>query len=52
MFANLGSVEDADVPSGDKSDCIGIDALATNYQTPVPPGYRGPIPLPAAVQYN
>ncbi|KAL8696033.1 MAG: hypothetical protein Q9201_007857 [Fulgogasparrea decipioides] len=40
VFADLGSVKDSYVPSGDKSDCIGFDALATNYTSPLAAAYE------------
>ncbi|KAL8635238.1 MAG: hypothetical protein Q9228_007251 [Teloschistes exilis] len=40
VFADLGSIEDSWVPSGDVSDCIGFDALATNYTSALPAAYQ------------
>ena len=31
VFADLGSLQDSNVPGGDVSNCIGFDALAQNY---------------------
>ncbi|KAL8902803.1 MAG: hypothetical protein Q9171_007596 [Xanthocarpia ochracea] len=40
VFAGLGGIKDSWVPGGDVSNCIGIDALATNYTSPVPAAYQ------------
>ncbi|KAL8729337.1 MAG: hypothetical protein Q9166_004834 [cf. Caloplaca sp. 2 TL-2023] len=40
VFADLASIKDSWVPSGDVSDCIGFDALATNYTSPLPAAYQ------------
>ncbi|KAL8903244.1 MAG: hypothetical protein Q9207_004055 [Kuettlingeria erythrocarpa] len=40
VFADLASIEDSWVPSGDVSDCIGFDALAMNYTSPTPAAYE------------
>ncbi|KAL8770119.1 MAG: hypothetical protein Q9209_004157 [Squamulea sp. 1 TL-2023] len=40
VFAGLGSIKDSWIPSGDKSDCIGFDAFATNYTSAVPAAYH------------
>ncbi|KAL8780586.1 MAG: hypothetical protein Q9213_006406 [Squamulea squamosa] len=40
VFADLGRIKDSWIPSGDKSDCIGFDAFATNYTSPVPAAYE------------
>ncbi|KAI4251361.1 MAG: hypothetical protein LQ352_004906 [Teloschistes flavicans] len=40
VFADLGSIRDSWVPSGDVSDCIGFDALATDYTSALPAAYE------------
>lgn len=40
VFADLAIVEDAYVPGGNVSNCIGFDALATNYTSPLPAAYQ------------
>lgn len=40
VFADLARIKDSWIPSGDKSDCIGFDAFATNYTSPVPAAYQ------------
>ncbi|KAL8684844.1 MAG: hypothetical protein Q9224_006104 [Gallowayella concinna] len=39
VFVDLGTIKDSWIPSGDKSQCIGFDAFATNYTSPVPAAY-------------
>ncbi|KAI4121352.1 MAG: hypothetical protein LQ338_006415 [Usnochroma carphineum] len=40
VFADLASLQDAWVPGGDLSNCIGFDALATNYTSPTAAAYE------------
>ncbi|KAL8644213.1 MAG: hypothetical protein Q9210_007366 [Variospora velana] len=40
VFAEVRWILDSYVPGGDKSQCIGIDALATNYTSPTPAAYQ------------
>ncbi|KAL9598592.1 MAG: hypothetical protein Q9219_004423 [cf. Caloplaca sp. 3 TL-2023] len=40
VFVGLSGLMDDEVPSGDKSDCIGFDAAATNYTSPTPAAYQ------------
>ncbi|KAL8747140.1 MAG: hypothetical protein Q9184_007645 [Pyrenodesmia sp. 2 TL-2023] len=40
VFADLASIQNSWVPSGDVSDCIGFDALAMNYTSPTPAAYE------------
>ncbi|KAI4265750.1 MAG: hypothetical protein L6R38_009204 [Xanthoria sp. 2 TBL-2021] len=40
VFAGLPSIKDSWVPGGDVSNCIGFDAFATNYTSPMPAAYQ------------
>ncbi|KAL8979673.1 MAG: hypothetical protein Q9177_006078 [Variospora cf. flavescens] len=40
VFVTIPDIRDFPVPGGDVSDCIGIDAFATNYTSPTPAAYQ------------
>ncbi|KAL8804380.1 MAG: hypothetical protein Q9182_002575 [Xanthomendoza sp. 2 TL-2023] len=39
VLVDLGNIKDSWIPSGNRSECIGFDAFATNYTSPTPAAY-------------
>ncbi|KAL8801168.1 MAG: hypothetical protein Q9200_007033, partial [Gallowayella weberi] len=39
VLVDLGTIKDSWIPSGNRSQCIGFDAFATNYTSPTPAAY-------------